>query len=434
MAGISSATLNNVYNYYLTTYAPHQSSSRYDTHKKSELKGVYNSIVKLSKDSPLYLSVRGSGAREFAIGVKENARSLHNTIASLGGTEESDVLNKKSAYSSDDSILTAEFIGDNPDEAESFQLEVESLATGQQNLGKFLINKPTDLPADTYSFDMNINDLNYEFQFNVNEGESNKDIQTRIERLINNANIGLKADLLENDEGDTSLRISSNSTGLPEDKDFIFKISDANTSKASGAVDYLGLGFTSRMPGNASFLLDGEEYHSYSNEFIVGGQFRIHLLSADPDKSVSVGLKTDMESLAGNISQLVSGYNSFIKAAAEFTGKQGNAAKLTREMGRIAGAYRNDLSGFGLAIEEDGTISIDEDVLKKSSLEPDSKADISGIRGFANSLIQKTNQVSLDPMQYVDKKIAAYKNPNGINFPNPYITSAYSGMMFNSYC
>ena len=44
---------NNVYNYYLTTYAPQPSCSRYDTHKKSELKNVYNSIVKLSKDSPL---------------------------------------------------------------------------------------------------------------------------------------------------------------------------------------------------------------------------------------------------------------------------------------------------------------------------------------------------------------------------------------------
>jgi hypothetical protein len=36
-------------------------------------------------------------------------------------------------------------------------------------------------------------------------------------------------------------------------------------------------------------------------------------------------------------------------------------------------------------------------------------------------------------MDYVDKKIVAYKNP-GHNFASPYITSAYSGMMFNSYC
>ena len=44
--------LNNVYNYYMTTYAP-RSSSRYDTHKKSELRNIYNTIVKINKESPL---------------------------------------------------------------------------------------------------------------------------------------------------------------------------------------------------------------------------------------------------------------------------------------------------------------------------------------------------------------------------------------------
>ena len=32
--------LNNVYNFYMTTYAP-KSSTPYDSHKKSELRGVY---------------------------------------------------------------------------------------------------------------------------------------------------------------------------------------------------------------------------------------------------------------------------------------------------------------------------------------------------------------------------------------------------------
>ena len=41
MAWINSMTTNNVYNYYLTTYAP-KSTSPYDTHKKSELRKIYN--------------------------------------------------------------------------------------------------------------------------------------------------------------------------------------------------------------------------------------------------------------------------------------------------------------------------------------------------------------------------------------------------------
>ena len=41
--------------------------------------------------------------------------------------------------------------------------------------------------------------------------------------------------------------------------------------------------------------------------------------------------------------------------------------------------------------------------------------------------------ISLNPMKYVNKTVVAYKNP-GHNFANPYVTSNYSGMMFNYYC
>ena len=47
------AGINTAYNYYLSTYA-NQSASRYDSHKKSELRNIYNRIVKINKDSPLY--------------------------------------------------------------------------------------------------------------------------------------------------------------------------------------------------------------------------------------------------------------------------------------------------------------------------------------------------------------------------------------------
>ena len=41
------SALNSVHNFYLTTYAP-KTNSPFDTHKKSELRNVYNSIVKLN--------------------------------------------------------------------------------------------------------------------------------------------------------------------------------------------------------------------------------------------------------------------------------------------------------------------------------------------------------------------------------------------------
>ena len=81
-----SAALNTVYNHYLASYAP-KSTTRYDTHKRGELKSIYNSIVKLSKESPLYLIDTSRASQGFAVDLKENARQLRNTIASLGGLE-----------------------------------------------------------------------------------------------------------------------------------------------------------------------------------------------------------------------------------------------------------------------------------------------------------------------------------------------------------
>ncbi len=85
-----SASLTPVYNYYKTGYAS-TSTSRYDTHKRSELQNIYHSIVNLNKESPLYILDTSRASREFAVGLKENARQLRNTIASLGGLNETEM-------------------------------------------------------------------------------------------------------------------------------------------------------------------------------------------------------------------------------------------------------------------------------------------------------------------------------------------------------
>jgi flagellar hook-associated protein 2 len=48
-------------------------------------------------------------------------------------------------------------------------------------------------------------------------------------------------------------------------------------------------------------------------------------------------------------------------------------------------------------------------------------------------MLRKTRQIAINPMEYVNKTIVAYKNP-GKNFADPYTTSAYSGFLFNNYC
>ena len=305
------AVMNTVYNNYLTSYTP-KPLTRFDSHKKSELRNIYNSIVKLNKDAPWYLPTTSRDTQQYAVDLKENARGLHNTIAQLGGLEREGLFSKKNAYSTNEEVATASYIGPkNPSgHIPELTLEVLSLASTQENLGLFLPgSSKASLAPDTYSFDININDMNYEFQFSVGESESNRDVQERLVRLINNSDIGIRASLAES-EGRSSLRLTSEATGLAFGREQIFTVSDNHTSKTSGTVEYFGLDYTSRDPSNASFLINGEKHSSPANHFSYDKLFDISLKGVSVDDTpLRIGLKTDVESLTDNVYHLIGGYN-----------------------------------------------------------------------------------------------------------------------------
>lgn len=106
---------------------------------------------------------------------------------------------------------------------------------------------------------------------------------------------------------------------------------------------------------------------------------------------------------------------------------------MVSEMWHLAGNYAESLSDMGLDITEDGSIKINESMLQHSIKEGKLHEGFEHIKDFTKALYRKSGQVSLNPMNYVDKTVVSYKNP-GKNYPSPYITSAYSGMLFNSYC
>ena len=76
------ARIDSAYDYYISTYAQ-KKVSRYDSHKKSDLRKVYNQIVKSNKDSPLYKIPNMEAAKRYAIDIKESAKSIQNVVASL---------------------------------------------------------------------------------------------------------------------------------------------------------------------------------------------------------------------------------------------------------------------------------------------------------------------------------------------------------------
>lgn len=431
------AAIDTAYNYYLSTYAK-QSASRYDSHKKSELRNVYNTIVKINKDSPLYKIKHSGDVQKFAIDIKESTRIIKNVVASLSDAEDGieNAFQKKVAVSSQEDIVSADYIGNHrsSEETENFLIEVKELATSQINIGNFLDKNRLTLKPGSYSFDLENNSSTYEFQFNINSEDTNYTTQQKLANLITNADIGLKASVIEDENGLSALQIESISTGIADGDTFLFSIYPQGTYDSIAAIDALGIDQVSQEARNAVFLLDGVERTSYSNTFTINHSFELKLLGISEEGNPAViGFKTNADAMADNIQTLVDSYNSILHTANKYSDSQQQSVKLYRDMSSTAFAFQNSLERMGLLVDEKGEISIDKALLTESVSEENSEEHLTVLNNFKNLLNSKANNASLDPMKYVDKILVTYKKP-GKNLVTPYITSIYSGMMMDRYC
>lgn len=428
--------ITNAYNYYMTTYAPKPARGRYETHKQNELKDIYNSIVKQSKESPLYLYDQSASVFHYAINIKEEALGLKSALTALTNEEDpNSILGRKIANSSNPNTASVEFIGDdkaasaNP----SYEMTVEQLATPQVNTGKFKSPNQLRLIPNDYSFEIQTDSAAYEFQFHVSHNDTNKSVQTRLANLINSSKIGISAKIVTDSYENTALQLTSSATGRRENgTSTIFNIVESESNQSADVVDYLGINRVTQYPDDAIFTLDGKRHTSSSNNFTINHMFEVNI-KAVTDEPIQLGFKTDTDTIAENIKGLIAQYNSMMKTSESYTpSKKVQTHSLPQELNSLTNQFYSSLESIGLNIEETGKIEVDDSLLYQA-LDEDTDDTVQSVLDFKSALINKTDQILLNPMEYVDRTIVAYKNP-GKTFTNPYVTSVYSGMLFNSYC
>ncbi|MBO5144825.1 MAG: hypothetical protein J6C19_04730 [Lachnospiraceae bacterium] len=450
-----SFTTLQLYDQYLTTYRSRSSSegsgksnkrsSRYATHDASELQSLYSSIQWKNRFAPLYLTEPSPQSIAYAVHLKESANQLKQTIGALSG-DDNDMFSMKSAYSDNETLASVEYESEDAEgEVPSdFVLEVESFASPQVNTSKYLkADQPVALAPDSYSFDIITNKLHYELQFNVNEGETHSDLQNKLARLINNSDIGVTAEVAES-HGYSALKITSEAYGLPYQGERHFTITDDNTSYTKGVVDYLGLNKSIKEASNAIYSINGEEESSYSNSFQVHGAYHVTLhpenrkgdssvpdsimiqsaaAQADSSACAKIGLYPDTESLSNNIEAFVEGYNQFLNGVLNEESEKPFTKLLSNDLQKFLKLHSSSLEQYGISVNEDATLDYEKS-------EEITNAD--AIKGFGTHILKKLNAISLDPMEYIDRRICAYPNPNAA-YPNPYVTSIYTGMLFNTW-
>jgi flagellar hook-associated protein 2 len=383
-------------------------------------------MVNINRNSPLYKIDFSENTQKLAIDIKETAREIHNIASELTDAENGESSLDLRASSEDESVATAEFIGDSSANAEEFSLDIIKTAGHQVNTGHYLPADSRYLHPGTYSFDLSIEDVTYEFQFNVNDNDTTSDIQKKINRLINNSNVGVKSDLLTNSQGDTALEIYSTATGEHGGEPY-FSISDISTSHSSGSVDLLGINHITQMPDNAVFSINGTPYESETDSFSYKNTYEIHLQQPG---STTIRLSENSQAISDSLSSLIQGYNKAIELSDAASGQNTGKSRMYYEFTRLARSYSDALSRNGFQLSDDGRISIDTDKLEQTS-QSESIQDILGdLDNFKDSLQAKAESMYRNPMEYVNKKVVAYKNPKN-NFPNPYSDSIYAGMIFD---
>lgn len=439
--------ISSVYDYYLSQYG-HKANSKYDSHTKKELKTTYNKVIKHNSQTPTYKTDTSDDAVKYAIDLKENARELNNIANELSNANGTGMNYKKTAISSNPEAIDAVFIGDSKLEIEDLTVSIENIAQGQVNTGNYLQPKSNLFEAGDYSFDLSINNITYEFQFNVYDNESTIDVQENVSRLINKSNIGLSSTIIEDSLGNTALKIESNSTGFKGIKPLIFNIvantdnsdnfnideeeANKNASRNSNLVKVLGLDRISQFPSNASYTVNGSQRASPNNDVTYDKTFILNLKTVT-QVPATISLLADADSISESIEALVSGYNNLISVATDETNDQfGGNEKLRKEIKAITSSHKEELSSSGLSVDDQGLIHVDKDEIVKKAQEGDLKDVFNSLDSFKSEIQKKAEDISLDPMNYVNNKIVAYKNPQRTT-TDPYNLSAYTGMMFNGY-
>lgn len=429
--------INSVYNYYAAQYG-HREYSKYDTHSKAQLKSTFGRLQKINSQTPSYKIDFSDAALKYAIDLKENARELSQIADELSDESTDSITYKRSATSSSPQVIDAEYIGDScVQDYEPLEVTVSQLACPQTNTGNFLQPNSKPFAAGEYSFDLQVQDLTYQFEFGVNATDTVTDTQQKIARLINQADIGLNAQLLTDGLGNSAISITSDATGIRGISPTIFHIQSQNSSDASDSntelVSTLGLDRVTQYPANAVYSVNGTTATSASNEVTIDNNYVLTFFDTTGKAPVTISMNTDTDAIADSIGELIDGYNNLISVTANDANEhfEGNE-KLKKDFAGIAKSYNHLLNENGLSVTDNGTIAVDRDAII-SAADNGTLGDIfSGLNAFKQAVQKKAEDISLNPMDYVNNKIIAYKNPlRPTN--DPYNLSAYTGMIFDGY-
>jgi flagellar hook-associated protein 2 len=373
--------------------------------------------------------------QEYALNIKDAAISLNNTLLMLSDDSSENVFSQKKAYSSDDAQVSARIVTEDYDSLpEAPQIRVNNLATTQVNMSNEYYTTGKGLSAGTYRFRISVNDDNYDFQYNIRKDATHREVIEGLSNFISKAKIGLTATPVSRSSDKMMMRIESNMTGSPDGGD-IFSFADraGENGDGRGIVSYYNLDNVVSHPTSASFELNGETKSALNNTFTLGRALEISLYRPG-DEATQLSYIPDSDKIIDSVKSIMDSYNKLVDSTNEYGEKSEKTPRLIQEYRRIMAPFQSDLESCGISFDESGRMKMDDSLAQQAALEGDIEKLFGKDSPLNQRIQQKDDEIKINPMDYIDKTLVSYPNfskpPKGYS----YITSLYSGMLFNYYC
>ncbi len=421
------------YNYMLESL-PVKRASRYPISKKNELRKVYSEIIDLSKRSPFYKINLSKENQIYTIGIKESALELKAKIYDMSDPEVSG-FQSKTVVVSNEEVLSATLLSENTDTLpQVIQFKVNSLAGIQINKGRELLHTSRGLPAGEYKFNAYLGAETYSFNFINEDRTENQETLHRFAEFLNNNLPNMRAYIEEGSKRNYSkLVLSSELSGRFGDKRFSFEdLEDYH----EGITDFFGMNRIEQAPSVARFELNSVDKKTATNSFTLENTLNIHLKSVS-EQPVTLRIVPDSEKILSAVEDIITSYNDLIRLAKTRTDdsiEHYKAAKLINEMKNLEDIYGEELSACGFKAAEDGELELEDSLAIQAAQDGGMEELFTRENGFIARLLDKTETIAINPMEYIEKTIVTYPDHSKIGFRNPYVTSMYSGLFFNSYC
>jgi len=322
-----------------------------------------------------------------------------------------------------------------PDEDLPLSVNVSTLSAPQENHGNFVPANEATLISGQYNFTIGIEENLYSFQFNVTSGSTNLELQKKLADFISKTSIGLRTRIVQEPEtGESRLDLIAIAAGSSDGKSS-FRPSDVRFPEDAsyGIITHFGLDRIAEAPINTRFTINGVPKEVRGRSYLYNNALTLSI--KDTTKSpVTIGKVTNQEPIVEKIQSFVDKYNSIFDFVQTKQPDNHRAKKLLYELGNTVRQFSPELAPCGLSVTKNGTLSIDEKQIYTAAGNGSLEYLFSESCNFSDVVVKKLSDISLNPMEYLNKTVVTYPNITAKKTLNPYVSSIYCGLLYNNYC